>query len=152
MIYIICNEPEVALNKCSVIESQKSLEEMLNICSSIQWLYEELQNDYCSLTSDILTNILVEYFGAIDYSASEELQDCFSYKLASEEVFQKIILRNGSARFSYAYLVNMVEARMYCLDENPNETLRQYLSEKKLEELKEMIAPGHKRKGFTVVK
>lgn len=125
---------------CIVIESDKKVEEIVEICSSIAFLLEDLVDVSACLDMECLLNILITYYGAKNKKPDIEDEMLNSLRMPTEGVYEKIFLAHDGIAVSNAYLIDLYEARESCCGEGYKEIMNKWLPEgKKLDELKEFL-------------
>lgn len=125
---------------CLVVEIDKDVNEVVEICSAITFLLEELIDESVSLDMDCLLNILVSYYGAKDKKCdiSGDILDEISMPIDS--MYQKIALAHDGICVSYAYVVDLYEARESCCGPKYEVIMDKWLPKgEELEGIKELL-------------
>jgi len=134
--YYAINHPEF----CIIIESDKKVEEIIEICSSIAFLLEDIVDVSACLDMKCLLNILITYYGAKDKKLDVEDEMLNSLRMPTEGIYEKIFLAHDGIVVSNAYLIDLYEARESCCGERYKEIMNKWLPKgKKLDEIKEIL-------------
>lgn len=96
---------------CIIVESDKTVDEIMQICSSIAFLLEDMFDTSVCLDMNCLLNVLVTYYGAADRKA--ELKDILQLvDLPIEGEYEKYEIWDFYS--NTIYLVDLYEARESC--------------------------------------
>ena len=130
---------------CIVVESDKKVEDMIEICSSIAFLLEDITDSGSMLNMDCLLEILIKYYGACDkkkelidsnilQSIEMPIQNIYEFTLPCTEDAAEILGKDG------ACIIDLYEARESCCGLQSKEIMKKWLPEgKQLEELKNTL-------------
>lgn len=122
---------------CIVVECEKSIDEMIEICSSIEFLLEETVDEAACLSQNCLLNILKKYYGATDKKpeAIKTIKKCINlpidecYKKSSSKILGKT-----------TYIMDLYECRESCCGKGSSKMMEKQLPKgKELEEIIEIL-------------
>lgn len=127
---------------CIIIESEKSINEIIKICGSVTFLLEDLFDTSVSLDMNCLLDVLVTYYGAED-KKDEVITQNITYK----DVLSLLDLPIDGLYEEYKipdfydngiYVVDLYEARESCCGKNYREIMNSHLP--KGEQLQQLIS------------
>lgn len=141
MIYVL--DHYYAINHqefCRIIEIDKKVEEIVEICSSISFLLEELFNPSESLDMDCLLEILLTYYGARNIKDTIEEEMLYQIELPIEDVYLETYIGHDYISVSKAYIIDLYEARESCCGPNYKKIMNKWLPKgKELDDLKQIL-------------
>lgn len=126
---------------CIVLESDRTVDDIVEICSAIAFLLEDLTDVSSSLDMDCLLSILTTYYGA--KNKKDDITDEMLYQIPMpiESVYEEIFLAHDCICASKAYIIDLYEARESCCGNGYKKIMEKWLPKGKLlEELKELLS------------
>ena len=125
---------------CIVLESDRTIDDIVEICSAIAFLLEDLTDVSSSLDMDCLLSILVTYYGAINKKDDITDEMLHQIQMPIEGVYKEIFLAHDCICVSKAYIVDLYEARESCCGNDYKKIMEKWLPKgKQLEELKQLL-------------
>lgn len=122
---------------CLVVESEKTVDEVIQICSSIAFLLEDIFDPSVCLDMDCLRKVLVAYYGMVDQK--ENFKDVLQLlDLPIEGRCEKVKILDFY--HSDIFVVDLYEARESCCGDKYREIMDKWLPKgTQLQELKELL-------------
>lgn len=125
---------------CLIIESDKTVNEIVEICSAIAFLLEDLVDDSACLNIDCLLHILVTYYGAKNRKSDVPGRILSDLGLPIDGVFENSLLPIDNSLICEAYIIDLYEARDSCCGPQYKDILDKWLPKgEQLDELKELL-------------
>lgn len=127
-------------NYCLVVESDKSPKEIVEICSAITFLFEDVVDDSTCLSMPCLLTILQEYYGVKDRKHDFPIEALRSLKMPIDDVYEKMVISTSKSFGYMGYIVDLYEAREYCCGEKYKKIMNKWLPKgQDLENLKALL-------------
>lgn len=138
MVYILDHYYAVDhADYCLVVESDKSVNEIVEICSSIAFLLEDLVDDSASLDMSCLLKVLETYYGAKNIKPNVSKRTLNMLGMPIDDVYKKTTIAVNHTDESYpdresisdewGYIVDLYEARESCCGEKYKQVMKRNL-------------------------
>ena len=141
MIYILDHQYSIDHKDfCAIIESEKTIEEIIEICVAVEFLFEELTNYSESLENNCLLKVFTKYFKVknIKHLFTDEEFEYVNMPISNK--YKKIVLECGEVGVTYAFLIDLYFARDSLCGPNYKEVMNKWLPKgRKLKELKKLL-------------
>lgn len=113
MIYVLDNYYAIDhLDFCRVIDSDKNVDDIVEICSAVTFLFEDLVDVSACLDMDCLSEILCTYYGAHNIKKDIPEDALKELKMPIGGIFEERTIKLiNSTSYSKAYLIDLYEAR-----------------------------------------
>lgn len=115
MIYVLDNYYAINHNDfCIIVESNKTVEEMVEICSAISFLFEETVTDSYLLDMNCLLNILIKYYEMENKKNSIEKDALNQIHMPIKSIYEETYIAHDYMCVSEGYIIDLYEARENC--------------------------------------
>lgn len=150
MLYILDHYYEIDHQSfCIVIKSKKKLNDIIEICASIEFLFEDITDYETHLNNNCLLDILIHYYGAKNKKNSISDETLNSIGMPIESIAKEVLLfhnENNDISVDKAYLIDLYEARESCCGPNYKTIMNKWLPKgKDLDNLKHQLLTSNIR-------
>lgn len=143
MIYVLCHQylSETGNMNCLVMESDKSIRELVEIYSAVHFLLEEMTGNNCpAISIPRLRRVLTEFYGMNDRTILFDESELNKIAVPLDSVFRKVYLQERDGKSEGVIIVDRFLARESCCGDRYKEIMNTWLPKgKELERLQAIL-------------